>query len=83
MQRIREYFELKGKYQFEVGDLTALLYTVCAVGCMLGYNMTVLFTIAATISAAVCWKAKRVNLVVLNLAFWVMNVYNLVIMFLA
>ena len=83
MQKIKDFFELKGRYRFEVGDITALLYTVCAIGCMLGYNMTVLFTIAATVSIAVCWQAKRINLVVLNLAFWVMNVYNLVTMFLA
>ena len=77
------FFELNKPYRFDIGDLTALLYTICAIGCMLGYNMTILFAIAATIGVAFCWQARRINLVVLNVALWVMNVYNLFTMIFA
>ena len=77
---MRKWFELDKPYHFDIGDLTALLYTICAIGCMLGYNMTILFCIAATIGVAFCWQARRINLVVLNVALWAMNVFNLVTM---
>ena len=80
---MRKWFELNKPYRFDVGDLTALLYTICAVGCMLGYNMTILFAIAATIGVAFCWRARRINLVILNVALWAMNVYNLFTMIFA
>ena len=80
---MRKWFELNKPYRFDVGDLTALLYTICAVGCMLGYNMTILFAIAATIGVAFCWQARRINLVILNVALWAMNVYNLFTMIFA
>ena len=74
---MKNFFELNKPYRFDIGDLTALLYTICAIGCMLGYNMTILFAVAATIGVAFCWQARRINLVVLNVTLWVMNVYNL------
>ena len=80
---MRKWFELNKPYRFDIGDLTAFLYTICAIGCMLGYNMTILFAIAATIGVAFCWQARRINLVVLNVALWVMNVYNLFTMIFA
>lgn len=79
MNKLRGYFELNKPYKFDIGDLTALLYIICAIGCMMGANMTVLFCIAATIGVAFCWQARRINLVVLNVALWVMNIYNLVV----
>ena len=82
MKKFREFFNLTKKYEFDIGDITAFLYTISAIGCMLGYNMTILFAIAATIGVAFCWQARRINLVVLNVALWVMNVYNLFTMFL-
>ena len=81
MKRLINFFELNRAYQFDVTDITALIYTICAVGVMMGMNMTILFTIGATIATAFCWQAKRVNLVVLNVALWAMNVYNLILMF--
>lgn len=80
MKKIVEWFELTRPYRFDIADLTALLYTICAIGCMMGANMTVLFCIAATIGVATCWQARRINLVVLNVALWVMNIYNLCMM---
>ena len=78
IKALKRHFELNRPYKFDIADLTALLYTICAVGCMMGYNMTILFTIAATIGVATCWQARRINLVVLNVALWVMNVFNLI-----
>ena len=82
MGKIREYFELKGGYKFDVTDITALVYVLCAVLVMCGANATIPFFIGATIATAFCWQAKRINLVVLNVALWAMNVYNLFTMFL-
>ena len=75
---MKNFFELNKPYRFDIGDLTALLYTICAIGCILGYNMTILFAVAATIGVAFCWQARRINLVVLNVALWAMNVFNLI-----
>lgn len=81
MKKLINYFELNRAYQFDITDITALIYVVCAMGVMMGVNMTILFTIGATIATAFCWQAKRINLVVLNVALWAMNVYNLILMF--
>lgn len=78
MKKFREFFNLTKKYEFDIGDVTAFLYAICAVGCMMGYNMTILFTITATICVAFCWQARRINLVILNVALWAMNVFNLI-----
>ncbi len=81
MKKLINYFELNRTYQFDITDITALIYVVCAIGVMMGMNMTILFTIGATIATAFCWQARRINLVVLNVALWAMNVYNLILMF--
>ena len=80
MKKLINFFELNRAYQFDITDITALIYTICAVGVMMGMNMTILFTIGATIATAFCWQAKRINLVVLNVALWAMNVYSLILM---
>lgn len=81
MKKLINYFELNRTYQFDITDITAFIYVVCAMGVMMGVNMTILFTIGATIATAFCWQARRINLVVLNVALWAMNVYNLILMF--
>ena len=81
MKRLINFFELNRTYQFDITDITALIYVACAMGVMMGMNMTILFTIGATIATAFCWQARRINLVVLNVALWAMNVYNLIFMF--
>lgn len=81
MKRLMNFFELNRTYKFDITDITALIYVMCAMGVMMGMNMTILFTIGATIATAFCWQAKRINLVVLNVALWAMNVYNLIVMF--
>ena len=78
--RIKQFFNLDRPYQFDVTDITALIYVLCAVLVIGGINATIPFFIGATIATAFCWQARRVNLVVLNVALWVMNAYNLGVM---
>ena len=78
MKKIIAYFNLNRPYEFDVTDLTALIYTICAIGGMLGGNMTILWCIGATIATAFCWQAHKINLVILNVALWVMNMWNLI-----
>lgn len=80
MEKFKKYFQLDRPYRFDVTDLTALIYVLCAVLVMCGINATIPFFIGATIATAFCWQARRVNLVVLNVALWVMNAYNLCVM---
>ena len=77
-----KYFELNKPYQFMVDDLTAGIYLLCAVlGICTTINITPLFLIGSAIGIAFCWKARRVNLVVLNGALFVLNMVNFIKMF--
>lgn len=78
VKRIKQYFNLNHAYEFDITDITALIYTICAVGVILGHDMTILFFIGATIATAFCLSARRINLVVLNVALWFMNLYYLI-----
>lgn len=78
IKKIKTYFNLDRPYAFDVTDITALIYTICAIGGIMGVNMTILWCIGATIATAFCWQAKKLNLVVLNVALWVMNIWNLI-----
>ena len=81
MKRFIQYFELDRKYQFDINDVVAVIYALCAIGIMLGFNMNILFFIGSTIATAVCWKAKRLNLVLLNVAMFALNLFNVIKMF--
>ena len=72
---MKKFFELNRPYKFDPTDLTALIYVVCAVLGMMGKNTSVLFLIGSTIGTAFCWKARRINLIVLNVALFVFNLY--------
>ena len=72
---MRKFFELNRPYKFDPTDLTALIYVVCAVLGMMGKNTSVLFLIGSTIGTAFCWKARRINLIVLNVALFIFNLY--------
>lgn len=76
--KLINYFQLNSKYQFDITDITALIYTICAVGVICGVDMTILFFIGSTIATAFCLEARRVNLVVLNVALWCMNLYYVI-----
>ena len=76
--KIKQYFHLNRTYEFDITDITALIYTICAVGVICGIDMTILFFIGSTIATAFCLSARRINLVVLNVALWFMNLYYLI-----
>ena len=78
MNKIKTYFNLDHPYQFDITNITALIYTICAMGVMLGADMTVLFFIGSAIAMTFCWQARRLNLVLLNIALVAMNCYYLI-----
>lgn len=80
MKKLKDFFHLNGKYEFDVGDITALIYVISVIGVLCGANMTILFFIGSAISTAFCWVGRRINLVVLNMALFVMNGYYLICM---
>ena len=63
-QKIISYFELDKPYQFEVTDLTALIYVIATICTILEINTAILFIIGSLISTATCWKSKRINLII-------------------
>ena len=80
MQKLKTYFHLDRPYEFDITDITALIYTICAVGVICGIDMTILFFIGSTIATAFCLQARRINLVALNVALWFMNAYYVICM---
>lgn len=80
MKKLINYFNLNRAYEFDVTDVTAIIYTICAIGVMCGIDMTILFFIGATIATAFCWQARRLNLILLNLSLWCMNLYYVICM---
>jgi hypothetical protein len=77
MTQFRKFFNLNRPYQFDITDITCIIYTICAIGVMMGHDMTVLFVIGALISTAFCWQARKINLIVLNVSLLAMNFYYL------
>jgi hypothetical protein len=78
MQKIKNFFNLNRPYEFDITDITALIYTACAIGVMCGADMTILFFIGSAISTAFCLEARKINLVVLNASLLAMNIYYLI-----
>ena len=78
MTKIIEYFELNKKYQFDITDITSVIYVICAVIGIMGGNPTILFTIGSLIATTFCWQARRINLIVLNVALLVLNLFNFI-----
>ena len=82
MTRLKNYFELNRKYQFDPTDLTAFIFLVCTIlGITTEINITPLFLLGSAIGTAFCFKARRINLVVLNVALLVLNLVNFIKMF--
>jgi hypothetical protein len=81
MNKIKNYFELNEKYRFDATDITSAIYVVCAIIGILGGNPTPLFLIGSAISTAFCWQARRINLIVLNVALFVLNLVSFIRMF--
>lgn len=80
MNKLKTFFELDRKYEFDATDITAFIYTTCAVGTILGENMTALFLVGSVIGTLFCFKARRINLIILNVALLVLNLYNFILM---
>lgn len=78
MNKLKTYFNLNRPYEFDITDITAVIYTFCAIGVMLGADMTVLFFVGSAIATAFCFQARRLNLVLLNVALFAMNCYYLI-----
>ena len=78
ISKLKTYFNLDRPYEFDITDLTCIIYAVCAIGVMMGADMTILFFIGSAISTAFCFGARRINLVILNVALWFMNLYYLI-----
>ena len=81
MNKIKNFFELNTAYKFDVTDITAVIYVVCAVIGIIGGNPTPLFLIGSAISTAFCWQARRINLIVLNVALFALNLVSFIRMF--
>jgi hypothetical protein len=79
--QMKEFFELNKPYKFDVTDLTALIYVIAAILGVMGVNPTIPFLIGATISTAFCWQARRINLIILNVALFGLNLVNFIKMF--
>ena len=82
MTTLKNYFELNRPYKFDPTDITAIIYTLCAVLGSMGHNVTPLFFLGSIISVATCYKARKINLVVLNVALFILNAVGFVKMFL-
>ena len=78
---MKKFFELHRPYKFDPTDLTALIYLVCAVVGIVGYNPTPLFLLGSAIGTAFCGQGRRINLVVLNVSMFVLNLVSFIKMF--
>ena len=81
MTKIKNFFELNKPYKFDPTDLTATIYLLCTVLGIMGMNVTPLFLLGSAIGTAFCWKAHRINLVVLNVALFILNLVSFIRMF--
>ena len=81
LKKFINYFNLNKPYEFDITDVVAPIYALCAFGIMLGLNMNILFLIGSAIATATCFKARRLNLVILNAAMFALNVFNVIKMF--
>lgn len=73
MRKLINFFELNTTYKFDPTDVTAIIYVICTVLCALGIDYSILMLIGATIGTAFCWRAHRINLVVLNVTLLIFN----------
>ena len=81
MTKIKNFFEHNRPYKFDPTDLTATIYLLCTVLGIMGMNVTPLFLLGSAIGTAFCWQAHRINLVVLNVALFVLNLVSFIRMF--
>ena len=71
---------IKGKYEFDWGDITTLLSVVAVIFTICGYGLigTAIFIANCGFSIGiVIFKTKRINLLVLQIALLALNIYFL------
>lgn len=73
MKKLKEFFELNTTYKFDPTDMTAIIYVIFTVLCALDVDYSLLMLIGATIGTVFCWRAHRINLVVLNMTLLIFN----------
>jgi hypothetical protein len=78
---MKKFFELNQSYKFDPTDITAFIYLICTILGIMNFNVTPLFLIGSAIGTAFCWQARRINLVVLNISLFALNIVNFVRMF--
>ena len=78
---MRKYFNLNRPYEFDINDIVAAIYLVCAILGIMEINATPLFFIGSAIGVVTCAAAHKINLVVLNGALFVLNAVNLIKLF--
>lgn len=77
LEKLKNHFELNKKYKFDITDITALIYLSCAVLGIMGKNVSLLFLIGSTVGTIFCWKARRFNIIILNVALFIFNLYTI------
>lgn len=70
---MKQFFELTKPYKFDPTDLTACIYVVCVAFALCGIDNSWLFLLGSAIGTAFCWQARRINLIVLNVALFIFN----------
>ena len=75
---IEQYFELHEPYRFDPADITATIYVICTIMKAIGADCSLLMLTGAIIGTLSCWKARRINLVVLNITLLIFNVLCIV-----
>ena len=75
---MKKFFELNKPYKFDPTDVSATMFVIATVLGLMGINATIPFFIGSAISTVFCWKAHRLNLVILILSLFVLNLYNLI-----
>ena len=78
---MKKFFELHRPYKFDPTDITASIYVICTVVGIVGGNPTSLFLLGSAISTAFCWQGRRINLVVLNVSLFILNLVSFIKMF--
>ena len=77
MNLMKKFFELNKPYQFDINDVVALIYVVCAVMGICGMNATPLFLLGSIIGFITSLSAHRINLLLINGAFIALNAVNI------
>ena len=73
LYKIKAFFGLNTRYKFEINDLIATIYLLCAVFGISGLNVTPLFLIGSVLGFVTCFSGRKINLVVLNGALFLLN----------